>query len=53
MILSGAGDTGEGAAERLARLVRLALPEDAQLRLPGDDDEAVAVLKGMLWGVVK
>jgi len=52
MILSGA-ETGEDAADRLVRLVRAALPEDAQLRLPQDDDEAVAILKGMLWGVIK
>ena len=53
MILPGAGESGEGAADRLARLLRETLPEDAQLRLPTDDDEAVAVLKGLLWGVIK
>jgi sulfate adenylyltransferase large subunit len=53
MIVGGGDDSGEDAAERLARLLRAALPEDAQLRLPADDDEAVAVLKGILWGVLK
>jgi sulfate adenylyltransferase large subunit len=53
MILAGAGAEGEDASDRLVRLVRAALPEDAQLRLPADDEEAVAVLKGILWGVLK
>ena len=53
MILSAAGDTSEDAADRLARLVREALPEGAQLRLPADDEEAIAVLRGVLWGVLK
>ena len=53
MILSAAGSGSENAASRLARLIRDAVPEDAQLRLPADDEEAVAILKGMLWGVIK
>jgi sulfate adenylyltransferase large subunit len=53
MILSGAGESGEDAANRLARLVRAALPEDAQLRLPAEDEEAIRILKGVLWGVIK
>jgi sulfate adenylyltransferase large subunit len=53
MILSGAGELGEDAADRLARLIRAALPEHAQLRLPADDEEAIAILKGVLWGVLK
>jgi sulfate adenylyltransferase large subunit len=53
MILSGASGEDEDAADRLVRLVRAALPEGAQLRLPADDEEAVAILKGVLWGVLK
>jgi sulfate adenylyltransferase large subunit len=53
MILAAASGGEEKAADRLARLVRTALPEDAQLRLPADDDEAVAILKGVLWGILK
>jgi hypothetical protein len=37
----------------LARLVRTLVPAGAELQLPADDDEAVAVLRGLLWGVLK
>jgi sulfate adenylyltransferase subunit 1 (EFTu-like GTPase family) len=53
MVLTAGGASEENAADRLARLARLALPEGAQLRLPSDDAEAVEVLRGLLWGVLK
>jgi sulfate adenylyltransferase large subunit len=53
MILSAGGEAGENAPDRLARLVRAALPEGAQLRLPADDEEAIAILRGLLWGLLK
>jgi bifunctional enzyme CysN/CysC len=53
MILTAAEAGSEDAATRLARLVRAAVSEDAQLRLPSDDDEAIAILKGVLWGLLK
>ena len=53
MILSTAGGSQESAPDRLARLVRAALPPGAELRLPADDEEAAAILRGVLWGVLK
>jgi len=53
MIVSAAGETREAASDRLARLIRTAVPAGAELRLPADDDEAVAILRGLLWGVWK
>ena len=53
MILAAVEDTVENAADRLARLVRSALPAGAQLRLPDDDEEAVAVLQRLLQGVLQ
>ena len=53
MILNAVEDTVEDAADRLARLVRSAVPGDAQPRLPDDDEEAIAVLKQVLLGVLQ
>jgi sulfate adenylyltransferase large subunit len=53
MIVSAVGESREAAADRLARLIRAAAPADAELRLPADDDEAAAILRGVLWGVWK
>jgi sulfate adenylyltransferase subunit 1 len=53
MITATGGESVENAADRLTRLVRAALPADAELRLPADDEEALAILRGLLWGVVK
>jgi sulfate adenylyltransferase subunit 1 len=53
MIISAAGETREAGPDRLARLIRTAVPAGAELRLPADDDEAVTVLRGLLWGVLK
>ena len=53
MIVSAAGESQESGRDRLARLVRTVAAEGAELRLPADDQEAAAVLRGLLWGVWK
>jgi sulfate adenylyltransferase large subunit len=53
MILGAAEGTAESGVDRLVRLVRQAVPEDARLTLPADDTQAVAVLKNVLKGVLK
>ena len=53
MILAASEGSLEDAADRLVRLVRAAVPEDAQLNLPADDAEALAVVRGLLKGVLR
>jgi sulfate adenylyltransferase large subunit len=53
MILSAAEKAAESAADRLARLVRAAVPAHARLNLPADDEAAVAALREALGGVLK
>jgi sulfate adenylyltransferase large subunit len=50
-MISGAAEAGvESAADRLARLVRLAVPPGAHLNLPADEDSAVVLLRKALQG---
>jgi hypothetical protein len=51
MIISAAHDSAENAADRLARLVRLVVPNGARLSLPDEDHAAVEVLRKTLEGV--
>jgi sulfate adenylyltransferase large subunit len=51
MIISAAQDSAENAGDRLARLVRLAVPAEARLSLPDDDNAAVEALRKALEGV--
>ena len=51
MILSRARNTGENAADRLARLIRGFVPPEALLNLPVDDSAAAEELRRRLQGV--
>jgi sulfate adenylyltransferase subunit 1 (EFTu-like GTPase family) len=53
MILSAAESSVESAADRLARLVRSAVPEAAQLNLPTDDADAADALRELFKGILK
>ena len=50
MIVSVAEAAAESAAERLARLVRAAVPPGAHLNLPAEEEEAIAMLRKALRG---
>jgi sulfate adenylyltransferase large subunit len=52
MIIAAAEASTETAGERLARLVRLAVPAGAILNLPEDEDQAVALLRTALKGLL-
>jgi sulfate adenylyltransferase subunit 1 (EFTu-like GTPase family) len=53
MILGAAEGSIESSQDRLARLVRQAVAEDAKLSLPADDTQAIEILRNLLKGVVK
>ncbi len=53
MMIAAAESSVEEAADRLARLVRLAVPENAHLDLPSDDAKAVEVVRELIKGVLK
>jgi sulfate adenylyltransferase subunit 1 (EFTu-like GTPase family) len=53
MILGAAEGSLEDALDRLARLVRAAVPQGSQLNLPADDEQAMEVLRGLLKGVLR
>ena len=53
MILGAAEGSAESGQDRLARLVRHAVAEDARLNLPADDTQAIEILRNLLKGVVK
>ncbi|MEI9814517.1 MAG: hypothetical protein WDO18_18570 [Acidobacteriota bacterium] len=53
MILGAAEGSIETGVDRLIRLVRQAVSEDARLTLPADDTQAIEVLRGVLKGVIK
>ncbi len=53
MILGAAEGSIESSQDRLARLVRQAVSEDAKLSLPADDTQAIEILRNLLKGVVK
>jgi sulfate adenylyltransferase large subunit len=53
MILTAVEGSAETAADRLARLVRSAVPEGARLKLPADDSQAAEILRSLLKEVLK
>jgi hypothetical protein len=53
MILGSAEGSLEDAADRLVRLVRASVPPGSQLNLPGDDAQAVEVVRALLKGLLK
>jgi sulfate adenylyltransferase large subunit len=53
MILGAAEGSAETGVDRLIRLIRQAVPEDARLTLPADDTQAVEILRGLMKGVLK
>ncbi len=53
MILSAAESSMESPADRLARLVRTAVPEAMRLNLPADDADAAGVLRELFKGLLK
>jgi hypothetical protein len=53
MILSAAEKATESPADRLARLVRAAVPAYARLNLPADDQAATAALRAALQRFVE
>jgi sulfate adenylyltransferase subunit 1 (EFTu-like GTPase family) len=53
MIISATEAGAESAAERLARLVRAAVPPGAHLNLPAEDEAAVAILRRTLEGFLR
>jgi len=53
MILSAAESSVESAADRLARLVRAAVPEASRLNLPADDADAADALRELFKGILK
>ncbi len=53
-MIVAAAETGlESAADRLARLVRAVVPQGAHLNLPDEDEEAVAVVRDALKGILR
>ena len=53
MIVAAAETGMESAADRLARLVRAAVPHGSHLNLPDEDEEAVAVVRDALKGLLR
>jgi hypothetical protein len=53
MIVAAAQAGAESAADRLARLVRLAVPPGAHLGLPAEDEAAIALLRAALKGLLR
>ncbi len=53
MIVAAAEAGAETPADKLARLVRAAVPAGAHLDLPGDEDAAIALLRKVLQGLIK
>jgi sulfate adenylyltransferase large subunit len=53
MILGAAEGSAETGQDRLIRLIRSAVSEDARLTLPADDTQAVEVLRTLLKGIIK
>jgi sulfate adenylyltransferase large subunit len=53
MIVSAAEAGAESPAERLARLVRAAVPPGAHLNLPAEDEAAIAALRKALQGLFR
>jgi len=53
MILSAAESSVESTADRLARLVRAAVPEASRLNLPADDADAADALRELFKGILK
>lgn len=54
MIVASVESRGESPVDRLARLVRAAVPPGAHIELPADDEDAAAVLRKALatfWGL--
>ncbi|MEQ1949514.1 MAG: sulfate adenylyltransferase subunit CysN [Bryobacteraceae bacterium] len=53
MIISATEAGSETAIDRVARLVRLAVPAGTHLNLPDDDEKAIAVLRDALKGLFR
>jgi sulfate adenylyltransferase large subunit len=53
MIVAAAEAGAESAADRLARLVRAAVPPGAHLSLPAEEEEAIALLRNALQGFIR
>jgi sulfate adenylyltransferase large subunit len=53
MILGAAEGSAESGQDRLIRLVRQAVSDDARLSLPADDTQAVEILRTLLKGILK
>ncbi len=53
MIVAAAETGMESAADRLARLVRAAVPHGSHLNLPDEDEEAVVVVRDALKGLLR
>ena len=53
MIVAAAETGMESAADRLARLVRAVVPHGSHLNLPDEDEEAVAVVRDALKGLLR
>jgi sulfate adenylyltransferase large subunit len=53
MITAAAVAGAESGADRLARLVRLVVPPGTHLNLPDEDEEALAILRNALKGVLR
>jgi sulfate adenylyltransferase subunit 1 (EFTu-like GTPase family) len=53
MILGAAEGSAESGQDRLIRLVRSAVSENARLSLPADDTQAVEILRDLLKGILK
>ena len=53
MVISATESRGESPVDRLARLVRAAVPAGTHLNLPDDEDQAVKILRQALKGVFR
>ena len=53
MLIAEAEMRSESAGDKLARLVRAAVPEGALLDLPADDETAIALLRQTLKGLIR
>ena len=53
MLISEAETRSESPADKLARLVRVAIPDGATLDLPADDEAAIALLRTALKDIIR